>query len=63
LLEAGTQIARGLARHPQDAGWLQAKARTDLFDGHPQFPIEALKQAGTRHPENLSVKLDLAIVL
>jgi tetratricopeptide (TPR) repeat protein len=61
LLEAATKIARGLTRHPQDAGWLQAKARTDLFEGHPQPAIEALRQAETRHPEDLSVKLDLAI--
>jgi tetratricopeptide (TPR) repeat protein len=60
LLEAETQIARGLASHPQDAGWLQAKARTDLFEGHYQSAIEALQQGEAIHPEDASVKIDLA---
>jgi tetratricopeptide (TPR) repeat protein len=60
LLEAETQIARGLINHPQDAGWLQAKARTDLFEGHYQSAIEALLQAEGTRPEDASVKIDLA---
>ncbi|MGD0569879.1 MAG: tetratricopeptide repeat protein [Candidatus Sulfotelmatobacter sp.] len=60
LLEAEIQIARGLARHPQDAGWLQAKARADLFEGHHQSAIEALQKAERVRPDNTSIKLDLA---
>jgi tetratricopeptide (TPR) repeat protein len=61
LLEAETQIARGLARHPQDPGWLQAKARTELFDGNYQVAIDALQQAEVMRPDDLSLKLDLGI--
>jgi tetratricopeptide (TPR) repeat protein len=60
LLEAETQIARGLARHPQDAGWLQAKARADLIEGHYQDAIEALEKAEDARPEDTSIKIDLA---
>jgi tetratricopeptide (TPR) repeat protein len=60
LLQAETQIARGLARHPQDAGWLQAKARADLFEGNYQSAIELLQQAEPVHPEDASLKIDLA---
>jgi tetratricopeptide (TPR) repeat protein len=61
LLEAETQIARGLARHPKDPGWLQAKARTDLFDGNYLAAIDALQQAEAIRPDDLSLKLDLGI--
>ena len=60
LLQAETQIARGLARHPQDAGWLQAKARADLFEGSYQSAIELLQQAEPARPEDASLKIDLA---
>ncbi|MGD0162323.1 MAG: hypothetical protein ABSB39_07610 [Candidatus Sulfotelmatobacter sp.] len=60
LLEAETQIARGLARHPQDAGWLQAKARAELFEGHYQSAIEALQKAESVRPDDASIKIDLA---
>jgi tetratricopeptide (TPR) repeat protein len=60
LLEAETRIARRLARHPQDAGWLQAKARSDLFEGQYQSAIEALRQAEAARPEDVSLKIDLA---
>jgi tetratricopeptide (TPR) repeat protein len=60
LLEAEAQIARGLARHPKDSGWLQAQARTDLFQGNYQSAIEALRQAEGVRPEDASIKIDLA---
>jgi Flp pilus assembly protein TadD len=60
LLEAEIQIARGLARHPQDAGWLQAKARADLFEGNSQLAIEGLRKAEASRPEDASLKVDLA---
>jgi tetratricopeptide (TPR) repeat protein len=60
LLEAETQIARGLASHPQDVGWRQAKARAELFEGHFQLAIGALQQAEAIRPNDVSVKIDLA---
>jgi tetratricopeptide (TPR) repeat protein len=60
LLEAEIQIARGLARHPQDAGWLQAKAHADLFEGNSQLAIEGLRKAEASRPEDASLKVDLA---
>jgi tetratricopeptide (TPR) repeat protein len=60
LLEAETLISRGLASHPQDAGWLEAKARTDLFEEHYESAIEALQQAEVIRPDDASVKIDLA---
>jgi tetratricopeptide (TPR) repeat protein len=60
LLEAEIQIARGLARHPQDAGWLQAKARADLFEGHAQLAIDALQQAAALRSPDASLQIDLA---
>lgn len=60
LLQAETQIARGLAKHPHDAGWLQAKARADLFEGNYQTAIEGLQKAKTTRPQDTSVKIDLA---
>jgi tetratricopeptide (TPR) repeat protein len=60
LLEAETQIARGLARHPNDPGWMQAKARADLFEGHYQEAIEELQKAKSERPEEASINVDLA---
>ncbi len=60
LLEAETRIARGLARHPEDAGWLQAKARASVFEGQYQSAIEALQQAEAVRPDYVSLKIDLA---
>jgi Flp pilus assembly protein TadD len=61
LLEAEAQIARGLGRRSEDVGWLQARARVDLFEGRYEPAIDALRQVQTGHPEDVSVKLDLAI--
>jgi tetratricopeptide (TPR) repeat protein len=60
LLEAESQIARGLASHPQDAGWLQAKARTGLLEGNYQAAIEGLQRAEALRPQDDSLKIDLA---
>lgn len=60
LLEADRQIARALSRSPNDAGWLQAKARAALLEGNYQTAIDALQQALTVRPNEHSVKLDLA---
>jgi tetratricopeptide (TPR) repeat protein len=61
LLEAETQIERALKKHPDDPGWLQAKARADLFEGNYQRAIEGLQEAEIARPESLSLKGDLAI--
>jgi len=60
LLEARILIARGLAHHPQDPGWLQAKARADLFDGQCQSAIKELQKALQIRFEDASLDLDLA---
>jgi cytochrome c-type biogenesis protein CcmH/NrfG len=60
LLEAETTIERGLAKHPNDPRWLQAKARTDLFEGNYQAAIEKLQKAENQRPEDMSIKVDLA---
>jgi tetratricopeptide (TPR) repeat protein len=60
LLQAETQIAQGLAKHPDDPGWLQTKAQVDLYEGNYTAAIEELQRAETEHPEDLSLKLDLA---
>jgi len=60
LLEAESEIARGLARHPQDAGWLQAEARTDLLEGNYQAAIDGLHRGEALRPEDDSLKIDLA---
>ena len=60
LLEAETQIERALKKHPDDPGWLQAKARADLFEGNPESAIQELLQAEHAQPEDMSIKRDLA---
>jgi hypothetical protein len=60
LLEAETQIQRGLAKHPDDPGWLQAKARANLFEGNYQEAIEELRRAEGARQDDLSLKVDLA---
>lgn len=60
LLEAETNVARGLASHPQDAGWLQAKARVEVFEGNYDPAIDALRQADAARPGDSSIKADLA---
>jgi tetratricopeptide (TPR) repeat protein len=61
LLDAEMQVARGLARHPQDAGWLQAKARTDLLEGNYETAIKDLQRVTVARPDDdVSLKVDLA---
>jgi tetratricopeptide (TPR) repeat protein len=63
LLQAEAQIARALASHPHDAGWMQAQARADLFEGYADQAITLLQQAEAARPEDASVEIDLAAAL
>lgn len=60
LKDAKVEIARELARNPDQAGWLQAKARVDLMEQNPAAAIESLERARTLRPDDLSLKIDLA---
>ncbi|HYM74902.1 MAG TPA: hypothetical protein VE377_02900 [Candidatus Dormibacteraeota bacterium] len=61
LLEAESSIAHALAKHPDDPGWLQAKARTELLEGNYGVAIEALTRAESSSSADESLQLDLAI--
>ena len=61
LLEAEKEIARALAGHPRHLDWLQAKARTDVFEGNYQIAIEELTKLQVDRPEDTTILLDLAI--
>lgn len=60
LLEAETQISKGLASHPNDPLWLQAKARADLLEANPWEAAEYLQRALQLRPGDESVAVDLA---
>ena len=60
LLEAEKQIGRGLALHPQDPGWLQAKARTDLLEGNYQAAVDELTKAQSVRPQDITIQIDFA---
>jgi CHAT domain-containing protein/cytochrome c-type biogenesis protein CcmH/NrfG len=60
LLEAETDIARKLERHPSDPGWLQAKARADLLDGNYDSAVVSLERALEVEPDSPEIMIDLA---
>jgi tetratricopeptide (TPR) repeat protein len=60
LKDAKVQIARRLAHGSKEPNWLQAKARIDLLEGHFQAAIDTLQQAVVWHPDDSSLKVDLA---
>src|SRR5262249_19878466 len=50
LLEAEAIIARGLAAHPDDAAWLQARGRAELIDDDYEAAIKSLEKAHRLSP-------------
>ena len=60
LKDAKVEIARELARNPDRAGWLQAKARVDLMEQNPAAAMESLERARTLRPDDPSLTIDLA---
>ena len=61
LLDAKVQIAQQLAQHPDDPDWLQAAARVDLLEGHPEPALAALQRAAQAKPDDRAIRMDLAI--
>jgi tetratricopeptide (TPR) repeat protein len=60
LLEAETLIAKGLKLHPEDPGWLHARARTDILEGDYEEAIAILQKLRANARENREVDIDLA---
>jgi CHAT domain-containing protein/tetratricopeptide (TPR) repeat protein len=59
LLRAEAEIASGLAAHPNDPAWLQAKARADLLDGNYEEARQSLERALALRPDSPSLLTDL----
>src|SRR5215469_437885 len=60
LLEAEAIIARGLAAHPDDAAWLQARGRAELIDDDYEAAIKSLEKAHRLSPNESGIDVDLA---
>ena len=60
LLEAEAVIARGLAAHPDDAAWLQARGRAELIDDDYEAAIKSLERAHRLSPNDSGIGVDLA---
>jgi CHAT domain-containing protein/cytochrome c-type biogenesis protein CcmH/NrfG len=61
LLKAGAAIQEGLAKHPDDPVWLDAKARFDLLDRNYEEAIRSLNRALEARPDSPTLLADLAI--
>jgi CHAT domain-containing protein/tetratricopeptide (TPR) repeat protein len=61
LLDAENVIAHHLQREPDNAHWLQLRARTEILEGHSDTALEMLRSLPTEEPARTSVQLDLAI--
>jgi CHAT domain-containing protein len=61
LLEAEASISRGLANHPDDVTWLQAKGRADLLDWNYESAIKSFKRALEVQPDSPALQMDLAM--
>jgi CHAT domain-containing protein len=59
LLKAEALISEKLKQHPNDAEWLQAKARADLLDGRYDDAIKTLQRALASTPESAELLSDL----
>ena len=60
LLEAEAIIGENLRKNPNDAIWLQAKARADLLDGNYDSAIKTLLRALEEKPNSSLLQTDLA---
>jgi CHAT domain-containing protein/tetratricopeptide (TPR) repeat protein len=60
LLEAEDLIRKRLIRRPNDADWLEARARADLLDGNYDSALRALQELNDLRPDNVPVLTDLA---
>ncbi len=61
LLEGETRIAKGLANHPEDAGWLLAKAYADLLRWHYSAARGTLENLLEKEPSSIAATSALAI--
>lgn len=60
LRKAESIVVAGLRRDPQNAIWLQRKARVELLEGHPTAAISSLELALSKRPADPSLITDLA---
>jgi CHAT domain-containing protein/tetratricopeptide (TPR) repeat protein len=60
LLKAEALIGENLRKNPNDAIWLQAKARADLLDGNYDSAIKTLLRALEERPDSALLQTDLA---
>jgi len=58
LLDATSNISRGLEAHPDDARWLQLEGRADLLEGKDSA-IEELERARSLRPADATILVDL----
>lgn len=59
LLKAEGFIAEKIKESPNDAGWLQARGRSELLEGDYQAAIDSLGQAMDASPAGASLSTDL----
>ena len=63
LLEAENMIGHHLQREPDNARWLQMKARADILEDHPDAAVKTLKPLWEQSRNDNSLRLDLATAL
>jgi len=59
LLDAKSNIKRGIGAHPDDSKWLQLEGRADLLDLNVDAAISELGRAHALRPADASILLDL----
>ena len=60
LLKAEALISENLGKHPNDAGWLQAKGQADLLDGNYESAITTFQRALEVHADAPELEMNLA---
>ena len=63
LVEAENVIAHHLQREPDNARWLQMRARADVLEGHSDTAVKTLKPLQEQSRDDNSLRLDLATAL
>jgi tetratricopeptide (TPR) repeat protein len=63
LLDARSNISRGIEEHPDDPKWLQLRGRAYLLEGNQEAAIVDLERAHTLRPADASILLDWGTAL